>query len=1020
MRSPKRLVRSGFAGLHGVVLVILLMSIELQTTFALSSATRMQHRVSQAEQRQTVSQPLFASATETEHAAGSYPLPSLEIGKSLRESLAGGHSISYSLILEAGSYAEVVVEQQGIDVVIDLFEPDGKKLAEFDSPNGASGSEVVRFIAMKPGSYRLAVRSPAPDAPSGHYEATVVAIRPATESDKNRVRGDEAYREGDRLANQQTLKTLKQSLEKYHQALEFWRKAGERRLEAFALTQLGLISDYIGEKQKAIDYYNQAIPIRREVGDRAGEAVTLTNLGRVYSSLGEREQALEMFRASLPLARSVNDLDHEAYTKMSMASLYRALGEYDKALDSYQSALTRWRAVGYKQGQAFALSGLGMIYRASGDNSKALEVDDQALSLFRTMHDVYGEASTLANLSGSQIATGKTVQAAKSLDTALNLSRKIGDPGLEAQVHYQLALLARNRNDMEEARKQIEASIAQVESLRTSVASERFRASYLATVHDYYELYVEVLMDLHRARPDGGFDREAFQMSERARARSLVDMLKEAKIDIMSSVDPASWAKEKELRKQLGDLLNDRLKLAASREGGERLHKIEEQTSRVEQAYEQLWTRIRSSNAQVASLTRFEAPQVKEIQQELDNNDVLIEFMLTEGRSFVWALTKDSLTSYEIPGRETVERAAKSVYRSLTSPSGQTKGTSDDRGLVISRATRRPNELNEASIGLSEMLLQPLAARLAGKRLIFVADGALHYVPFAALAEPAAINRPRHKFEPLIAAHEVASLPSASTLILLRHGFEARSRFRREIAVFADPVFGEDDRVKRNSDSASTQTRALSIKMQKSAAEVGMGTVNGAIPRLPGTRREGQKILSYADQHNSLAAFDFKASRELATSTALSQYRYLHFATHGFLNSEHPELSGLVLSMLDSQRRPQNGFLSTADVYRLRLQADLVVLSACQTGLGKSVRGEGLVGLTRGFMYAGAPRVIVSLWSVDDDATAELMGRMYRDILKKRLRPAAALRRAQNWIRERKGLESPFYWAGFVLEGDWQ
>jgi CHAT domain-containing protein len=165
---------------------------------------------------------------------------------------------------------------------------------------------------------------------------------------------------------------------------------------------------------------------------------------------------------------------------------------------------------------------------------------------------------------------------------------------------------------------------------------------------------------------------------------------------------------------------------------------------------------------------------------------------------------------------------------------------------------------------------------------------------------------------------------------------------------------------------------------------------------------------------------DFEATREAATSPDLADYRIVHFAVHGLLNNRHPELSGLVFSLVDRQGRARNGFLQAFEVYNLRLSADLVVLSACQTAIGDDVRGEGLIGLSRGFMYAGAPRVVASLWKVPDHASAELMKQFYRAMLIDRLRPAAALRVAQAALRKDARTASPYYWAGFVLQGEWK
>jgi CHAT domain-containing protein len=191
------------------------------------------------------------------------------------------------------------------------------------------------------------------------------------------------------------------------------------------------------------------------------------------------------------------------------------------------------------------------------------------------------------------------------------------------------------------------------------------------------------------------------------------------------------------------------------------------------------------------------------------------------------------------------------------------------------------------------------------------------------------------------------------------------------------------------------------------------------LERLAASRREAEAVFRLAGPVRTFAALDFDASRETALGEDVAAAGILHIASHGLLNSRHPELSGVVLSLVDRHGRPRDGFLQTRDIYKLRLSADLVVLSACQTALGKEVRGEGLLGLSRGFMYAGAPRVVASLWKVPDRATSELMKQFYRGILEKRLTPAAALAAAQRTIRRERMWADPYYWAAFTLQGDW-
>jgi CHAT domain-containing protein len=308
------------------------------------------------------------------------------------------------------------------------------------------------------------------------------------------------------------------------------------------------------------------------------------------------------------------------------------------------------------------------------------------------------------------------------------------------------------------------------------------------------------------------------------------------------------------------------------------------------------------------------------------------------------------------------------------------------------------------------------------KRIVIIADGVLQYLPFAALPAPGNAARP------LLLDHEVINLPSASVLAVQRQQLGNRELPTLGLAVFADPVFDRNDErvaragklnflhtaANRNTNVGKDETGEASQALR----DVGL-EVNGRIPRLSFSRVEADAILAVTQSLHPLGALDFDASRKRATTENLSRYRYLHFATHGILNSEHPEFSGLLFSMVDEQGKPQNGFLKLVEIYNLNLKADLVVLSACQTALGEEVKGEGLIGLTRGFMNAGARRVVASLWRVDDAATAELMSVFYREMFVNSKSPAAALRSAQIHISEQKRWRSPYYWAAFTIQGDW-
>ena len=599
--------------------------------------------------------------------------------------------------------------------------------------------------------------------------------------------------------------------------------------------------------------------------------------------------------------------------------------------------------------------------------------------------------------------------------------------------------MARAESDLDDllrASARTEAALAIINTLRTKVASRDLRASYFASVQDLYKLHIDLLMRLHRRQPAAGFDVAALKAYEQARARSLIDMLAEASADIRQGVDPALLARERSLQQMLNAEAERQMRLF----GGQH---TEESARAVRRKIEELLTQLLAVEAELkahspryAALTQPAPLGLAEIQTAVtDDATLLLEYSLGEERSYLWAVTATSFSSYELPPRAVIEAAARRCYELLTARNRYVKfETADEKRERVQQADA---EYPHAATALSQMLLGPVAAQLGRKRLLVVPDGALEYLPFAALtvprqaatADPQGERRPRPSpapFVPLMVEHEVTSIPSASTLAVLRRELHGRAPAEKVVAVFADPVFDKaDERITGDSPSRGVRRAApvasaaemIAASDVQEAAQSSDGAP--ALPRLPYTRQEAQAILALAPPTGRKAALGFEANRAAAMSEDLSKYRIIHFATHSFLNSMHPELSGIALSMFDRQGRPQEGFLRAHEVFNLRLGAELVVLSGCRTGLGKEVKGEGLYGMTRGFMYAGSKRVLVSLWDVQDEATARLMSDFYRGLLgPKRPHAAAALRAAQIATWREGRWQAPYYWAGFVLQGE--
>jgi CHAT domain-containing protein/tetratricopeptide (TPR) repeat protein len=812
-----------------------------------------------------------------------------------------------------------------------------------------------------------------------------------------------------------SLGEMPKAIDYYQRSLPLWRAAGHRAGEASAYIGLGSIYGLTGEKQRALDYMLQALAVSRGADDRRGQGYALFNLGKLYADLGEREKALESCSQAVALFRAVGDRGGEANTLNSLGALTAASGDRPAALEYFNQALSIWRGSSDRYGEAYALLSIGRLMDESGEKRKALEQYNSALSLFRGTKNPRGEALTLNNLGLLIASLGESRQGLDAYRLAIPLWRELGDKGSEAASLANLARIERDLGDLDGAKASIESALALVESLRGKIASQQLRASYFASTQNYHEFYIDLLMRLHGERPGEGYDALALQASEQARARGLLELLTEAHADVDRGVNAELLERERALQRRLNEKADYQFRLLNERYTREQMEAAKlDLNARVEDL-RQVETEIRNASPVYAALKYPMPIGLPEIRGLLDPETVLLEYSLGEKRSHLWVVTSTTFDSYELPPRAEIEALARQTYDLLSSAE-----TGEQLRARLARpATKSP----EALLSLSRILLGPALARLRRKRLLIVADGALQYLPFAVFPAP----EREGGGQPLIVEHEISNLPSASTLSTLRREMAGRAPAPKAVAVIADPVFDSaDPRVKHtdgylaSADSSPATRQGSRQDLLTSAREVGAAGEVQPLRRLEFSRAEAETIYSQAGAAGSFKALDFAASRAALLRTDLSQFRILHFATHGLLNSQHPELSGVALSLVDEQGRPQDGFLRLHDIYNLKLGADLVVLSACKTGLGKEIKGEGLVGLTRGFLYAGSPRVVASLWKVDDRATAELMKLFYQQMLSGGLRPAAALRMAQIDLWRQKRWAAPYYWAAFTLQGEWK
>jgi CHAT domain-containing protein/tetratricopeptide (TPR) repeat protein len=774
--------------------------------------------------------------------------------------------------------------------------------------------------------------------------------------------------------------------ERYGQALEIQRATGNREGEARTLNNLGVLALEIGDFQEALADHGKALAIFQELGDRRWQARALANLGTVYHALGDLQQALTHYGQALHLWREVGDPRGEASTLTNLGLAQSQLGDARAALDLHRQALELSRKAGDRRGEGIALADLGRTSLALGDRSAALDALGQAIDRLHDLGDLAGEADARVRQGQALLAQNRPEEALASATRALDIARAARLPGAEALALDALARTERRLGHAAEARARAGETLDAIERLRTRIGNPDLRVSYSALKHQAYELLIDLQMEAH-------LDRAALETSERARARTLLELLGEAGVDPRQGIDPALLERRAALERRLSGKATRALGTLSAKDREE----LETEQAGLLRELDLVEAEIRERNPAWGALVRPQPLAAGEIQALLDPDTVLVVYSLGEEKSYVWAVTRDAIASRELPARGGIEAAARRLHERLSDL---------DAGADRAEAEREADALGRTLLG-------PRADRgdlLGRKRIVVIADGALHYLPFGVLR---VLPAPGADAAPLLASHEVDYLPSASALAIQRRMLAGRKPAARRIAVLADPVFdARDPRV-------------------AGASPEGPGDPP-LFERLSASRREAESIAAIAGSAGSAGsaesappgqswlALDFQADREAVLGDRLSGFRILHFATHGVLDTEHPALSGLALSMVDAEGRPREGFLHLRDIYDLRLDADLVVLSGCRTALGKEVRGEGLIGLTRGFLYAGAPRVVASLWRVEDQATATLMTRFYQAMWKDGLPPAAALRAAQLAVRGERRWRAPYFWAGFVLEGDWR
>jgi CHAT domain-containing protein/Tfp pilus assembly protein PilF len=768
----------------------------------------------------------------------------------------------------------------------------------------------------------------------------------------------------------------------YERALDMQRRLADVRGQAALLNNLAALHVSTGEYQQALLDYERALDAYRQFDDRRGEARTLNNLGHTFQLVGEPQRARTFYEQALPLRRDTEDRRGEAVTLNNLGNLLRLGGDSEEALTYHRAALDLHRALESPLDVGITRQLTGQALLDLGRSTEALAELDAAVAAFTEVGERRRLAAAQRHRADARPASERG-SARHDLETAMDLYRGAGDRLGEALSELSLSRLDRGDGLLAAAVERTERAIATLEAIRAGVDTPDLRASFLASQRQAYELLID--LQVRRGQVEKGLE-----TAEAASARTLLDAVHEAAAELPRAIDSALAEQRDETERRLRVKTDRRLDLDPVRES-EKVAQLDSEIDALLADLDALEARIRRADPRYAQLTKPPLLSFTGMRSLLGEDTVLLRYALGAETSYLWRVSSDEVTVHPLPPRREVEALARAAHEALRQPSPSAAG------------------VEAAVTALAERILAPAAAGLDRRRVLVVADGALHYVPFAALPIPGAGG------ELLLDVHEVVTAPSMSVLDLQRQALERRRPSPHTLAIVADPVFDVADHRVGSRQARSTGADAVAAAEPRGPVQRGQDFV-----RLRFSRREADLLASLVPLDEQFVALDFAASREMVLSGALAPYRVVHFATHGILDSQRPELSALVLSRVDAEGRPQSGLLGLRDIYDLDLGAELVVLSGCRTALGREVQGEGLVGLTRGFLYAGVPRVVASLWPVDDRATSELMAAFYRGLLEDGLPPGEALTRARREVRSQPRTRHPYYWAPFILQGEWR
>ncbi len=776
------------------------------------------------------------------------------------------------------------------------------------------------------------------------------------------------------------------ALEEYRKSLAITKEIKHKYGIAINLTGLALTRWRQGHYSEVLENLQEAQKMWEESGDTQNLSLGLMNMGAIYSDIGNDDLALQYYQRSVQLLRDIGEKDYLLRSLNSVGQIYANREQYQTALSYYLQSLKLAEETGNKGIACNGYNYLGKMKEELQNYSAALLDYEKSLEIAKQIGDGPCLGRALLSVGTVHYALGKQNQAASDLAEAIRISQEMGHQEILSDSFHMQGLVDSKLGRKEEGRKSMEQAISVIEGSRNELELAEDKAGFLEKKLSVYEDLIQLLVQMGR-------NSEALHYAERSKARAFLDLLTEAKIHPEKDLKPELMQKKLLLQARHVEI-QKKLKLEHEKDKSEpaTITNLEGELVNLEKEYIQLKREIRNQNPNYSALADPQSIGINEVRKLLDEPTALLEYSVEEPNSYLFLATSKQLKVITLPGENELSSQIQKLREVLQKP---------DEILQDLEGTH--TSYLDISSRLYDILIKPIQSEIADKKtLLIVPDGTLNYLPFEVLLtnKPESQNINFAKLPYLIRRFQIYYAPSVSVLSAIGSNFSLRkAKNSKDLLAAADPVYGGQP----GATGGSNQDIYGIIK----AAE--------NLPSLPNTRLEVEEIADLYPQEKVTLLIGKEASEKNIKQMELRDYRILHFAAHGIINEDHSEFSSLVLSKDDDGK--EDGFLMMREVFDLKLNADLVALSACRTALGQRIRGEGIHSLARAFLYAGTSSVLVSLWDVSDKSTATLMKNIYGNMSENGNEKAAALRNAKLKMIEEGTCSHPYYWAPFVLIG---